>query len=943
MLDQHEDKSKVARLLNIQEPVSEVRLQNQEVFSVPSSSNTWLEQVAISTRVNDSITTLDFRVRDWVKGYARLVESIAYERNARNKYLGIADRALESGILRLEESGESLEEAERIVERYSEKVQELEAYIAQAESQMEMILDEVSAAGYLHQVDGAQLTVFDPSKKGLPFMPPTVHEDGTYLHSTAWEAAKHSLDSQLRRGLLESGDQDYMTKYIDDLEELARLEYVYSDSAGGAPDTIDIESRVRASKAELVRTKDSLKSLSDTSRKIRIYASSNLGASSVKGTKKFGNNSKLVFDKHSIYTSGDMIYSSPAKKVQIFINNKKIDHTLSQLPNLSDQAKTQGARPGGIKITDFRKLLVTAVSEHISPELKKLNDSCERLKGAIFADEALLAETRKNHSAEAAKATQELQDARIQFVKTWSEIGRRIADTQLEMKSVAHNPLTDYVVEHLGGDRENLVIANFASNGLVVDTGEHLPKYLLGRGSTTAAVVFPKPKTPFNSDNGDVLLAVKSPSVVYRLSERPSIQLVEENTVSVAWDGYCLGELTKSFNLGPGEQREISLVKTSKFIEKTDRATKTSQSSRSTTSNSFEEKLKNELSNEKKISQQKKNSSLTKTGRSVVDVDSSSRGRKVTQKASLKGSYFGSSGKASVEDRKTTQDSSKKTNALNLSNELSESSASTQSSTDLARNISEAISKVAQESSEEQRVEVSESNNTSTEINETYSETITLQNPNMGTPINYHLYQVKNIYRTSLALNDAKIVVNTGIEILDGVGLTEKRAISVPEIGRFLSDLFIEVHNGGLDKPCSYIAMLAKDLLDGILRRYQDDYSALQVSPNGMPLDGYLNALDTLSDKDGDINPDRSESDASKAVLDLLAKIPEFVLKPVPMGEAQKHSVNAGAYYMDSELGDMPGTDPYLSRMRQLEIERKEKMNEQSVFFPPVAEEKAPD
>ena len=347
------------------------------------------------------------------------------------------------------------------------------------------------------------------------------------------------------------------------------------------------------------------------------------------------------------------------------------------------------------------------------------------------------------------------------------------------------------------------------------------------------------------------------------------------------------------------------------------------------------------MSNEKKISQQKKKSSLTKNARSITDVDSATRGRTVTKKASLEGSYVGNSGKASIEDRKTTQDSSKKTNALNLSNELSESSESTQSSTDSSRNISEAISKVAQESSEEQRVEVSESNSTSTEINETYSETITLQNPNMGTPINYHLYQVKNIYRTSLSLSDVKIVVNTGIEILDGVGIAEKRAINVSEIGRFLSGLFTEVHNGGLEQPCSYISRLTKNLLNGIVERYQNDYGALQISLNGISLQGYLNELDDLEAKDDDINPDRSKSQASKAVLDLLAKTPGFTLTPVSMGEAQVHSVNAGAYYMDSELGVMPGTDTYLSTMRELEIERKEKMNDNLVFFPPVAEEEA--
>src|SRR6202008_3367378 len=94
----------------------------------------------------------------------------------------------------------------------------------------------------------------------------------------------------------------------------------------------------------------------------------------------------------------------------------------------------------------------------------------------------------------------------------------------------------------------------------------------------------------------EMVKTVRNPKLSEKAAALPTIQFVESYRIEVGWLGYGLGELSHSFNLFPGEAKELVVEKSTKLSTKLSR-TSTSEESQSTQiTSSFEDNLQNEFS-----------------------------------------------------------------------------------------------------------------------------------------------------------------------------------------------------------------------------------------------------------------------------------------------------------------------------------------------------------
>src|SRR5947207_6408368 len=107
--------------------------------------------------------------------------------------------------------------------------------------------------------------------------------------------------------------------------------------------------------------------------------------------------------------------------------------------------------------------------------------------------------------------------------------------------------------------------------------------------------VFPVFDSLGNISN-EMVKAVRNPFRSVKTPSLPTIKFVESYRVEVGWLGYGLGELSHSFNLFPGESKELVIEKTTKLSTKISETNSSEQNTSTHLTSSFEDNLQNELS-----------------------------------------------------------------------------------------------------------------------------------------------------------------------------------------------------------------------------------------------------------------------------------------------------------------------------------------------------------
>jgi hypothetical protein len=439
-------------------------------------------------------------------------------------------------------------------------------------------------------------------------------------------------------------------------------------------------------------------------------------------------------------------------------------------------------------------------------------------------------------------------------------------------------------------------------------------------------LIIPFFQSPTDSNPSHQLI-IRNPIFSGKQIRPASFHFEEQYIMDVNWSGIGLGEFSHSVNLFPGEERELQLVTSKKKSWETVEKIVRSSKSASTYDTTQETKRNDSFETALQASIEKNTSS------SVTDSTASTS----TSSFSLAASVSGGFGpvKASV-NANYAQNSSR--NSAN---------ASTRSLSSVAKNARNMASKASGEVSNNNKVSFVSSSDmqedlqkkVSAEDTETETTNIKIRNINEGKTVNYNFFQVTNIYSTLLRIEDAKVHISTGIEVIPGTGITINKTYEIEDVGSVLNDFRIY----SLDDRKKILAAISLQIVKYymLIKGDRIDDSPQIVCVRNEDTEA-LKALRTtcteLSFSDSQL--DRIEKGEADSVFEEVIS-PEFIerlvtfgksknyVQPMEVGERDYYVVNSGKYYVDAQVGIKPATEDYLESRREIETQRQKALVEE--------------
>lgn len=408
-------------------------------------------------------------------------------------------------------------------------------------------------------------------------------------------------------------------------------------------------------------------------------------------------------------------------------------------------------------------------------------------------------------------------------------------------------------------------------------------------------------------ENGRTLF-IRNPSYSGRIVSPPKCFFREEYKMDLSWLGVAPGQYSHSINLLPGETRNIKV--TTKRMRSSESSVsslqkhqeKSGRESDSQVKNisDFEGKLHNELENRKN------------------NIDELS-------------SYYNSGSK-----NKTEFNAGFKIPGFGLGLDIGASSETTSSRNGdsmhkktldtVKKNVKNLISKTSTEVSETNKVLFSEETQSETtqsrQDKETQSyeqvETIRVHNPNMGRTINYHFFQLQNLYGTVIHAEGATLHFDTGVEIIAGTGITGRYSYTLPSFNRLFNNLDAFKQS---DRQ-KIMNLLSAFILRRYLRIGEEELNGMpriakplggRAAMSNAQLKTLRTSLSYAPDLWRDIDLEKVED---------IMNMP-FVQNPVKIAEQEVFSVNSGHFFVDSQVGAAEAVEDYLVERREIETETR--------------------
>ncbi len=582
-------------------------------------------------------------------------------------------------------------------------------------------------------------------------------------------------------------------------------------------------------------------------------------------------------------------------------------------------------------------------------------------------------------------ANNSLGRARASFVDAWNSPD--VIDRNLQGESVVDpnaDPLADLLSDvQSEGEKPRLYRLEIRSDGYYTQEGQSLLEFARGADALSHLPILLLPA--FGRDGepvSEALNAVVNPARSGRTRAVPTVTFVETYRVSVRWNGYCLGELTQTINLFPGEKKQLTTTRTTRLMrELASSESRESEQARTDTA-SFEESLETELSesNTTALSSSKEDQQSRTTTATHLVADSTERvdtagvqgglggSSSTNTNISADGTYNSASSKSERKpapsndstgkqgaggmteksnsglggalhgdkqnmkseqhgftfDARTTTTSvhrDDKTDALEISQNQINKVASQESRESFKKALSNTVRKVASEVSCKNKVSVNVSRRTTSEDTFARTETVTIENPNVGRTLNYHLFQLQNVYEVTTTLIDVKIVVDPGVEVVKSSEITDVRVFNLEEFGRIFF---------GYDTEDPRAALLATTVARHVFRNYCDfemtdpSRKPALLMTDILPFDpemlGRLN-LSAAGLGAGDASAETAIHALREALVYLKGR--SFKFRPVETLPAQTETINTGSFHMDAEVGTQPATEAYLEDRRNAEAQRQ--------------------
>jgi WD40 repeat protein len=487
---------------------------------------------------------------------------------------------------------------------------------------------------------------------------------------------------------------------------------------------------------------------------------------------------------------------------------------------------------------------------------------------------------------------------------------------------------------------------NFSGDRFYNEEGLTLQSYLeFLKGSKSRRVaIFPKMEDD-GTINTEAFTAVINPQPAVNLDEDlPVIKFVETYRVGIRWTGYHLGELSHTENLFPNQSKEIRVERTLRLTRRQEESKLTSQTQTTKNSTSFEENLAKEISLKETTSAEQEdiNKTTVKTGAETTSENQTTTSEDFSIRADMKSPIPGVQGgiesKYGKKNDSTNKNSRKDT--LEQVNENQGRTATKESKEAFSKDTSNTIRKVASETSQENKVEIRVSTSEESSSTDSRIETIKLENPNLGRTINYHFFQIQNGYEVTTTLIDVKIYVDMNREIIKGSTVTDIRIFDLEELGKIFAD---ESEDPRYLLTAAIIARQAfKNYLAGVPGIGRGN-GALSIHPSFLVNRDFFDTVNfTKKLTKTDIKSENLLRELYEA-MSYLKQVP-FEFHEREVNPPKEFFINAGAYYLDSEIGSMPATEKYLEDRREIEtskqkalVDQLREQTNQKVFFAPFS------
>ena len=385
----------------------------------------------------------------------------------------------------------------------------------------------------------------------------------------------------------------------------------------------------------------------------------------------------------------------------------------------------------------------------------------------------------------------------------------------------------------------------------------------------------------------------------------PQLALREDLSYTLQWNGCELGQLLESIPLAPGEERTVSVSVKSSAEKSYSSESSSSASYSNSQSSDFTMEFQNEVGRE-----------FTKT-------------KTKTSSVSASGSFGGFGAKASTKSTKTST----------------------------LKNFSKSMQKVARKAARKvsANTKVTTTVKSSQKIATESSKTVnyTVSNINAGTTLNIMLYQINNRFKGGLFLDDVKLVVTGGRELLANTGIYEEQEFELDK----LADAIEEFHPDKLPIEISGKEEMYRTYWSTLLKRlievFEHEYNVTSTSKNKKEIikENQNTSTGLMSFSPGRLLPsllrgsDYAKKEADlKSSGDLKSWISNAIDEDVPITDlfyaveeilesatirpdaliADSIVVASQGIYADSLLGAAKATEPYSESMRKLELSEKQ-------------------
>lgn len=392
---------------------------------------------------------------------------------------------------------------------------------------------------------------------------------------------------------------------------------------------------------------------------------------------------------------------------------------------------------------------------------------------------------------------------------------------------------------------------------------------------------------------------VKRPFRGYAPVRSPAVFFHEALSYRTAWRSSELGELVHSINMGPGEERTITVEQT------TSRQIETVQSTTSILDLTRSDTL--ELSSE--IEREAGNSSEST--------------RTSTFSASASGSIGAFGGSASG------------------------STSSTKTAKQFSRQLEKVARKAARNLTRRSHQEVKSTTTVTTKASRSESTSINVKNVNEGRTLNMLFYRLYNIFDASLTAESLQFVSEDGIELVSGSGITIPKVFELSDMDQALSPFDLSnlpyqtAAMPGSEEYAKLFVSYWSYIIDQILNLLKKEYDvggaessakvlrvsyALAEMMNEAAAAGGKTPHIVLGDGEGKYSLENLYTKLQEAIEKIIEQLEKSVDDALdenePLLPLLSHDLRVASpgLYVDTVMGVSPATEPYAEEMRAQKV-----------------------